>query len=63
MTTEALKNRLQAIEQKRGMTGRTIYVWRDEDDAIYQKRLAEAQSQRGPNDKIHVVGWMRRSDG
>jgi hypothetical protein len=63
MTTETLRSRLDAIEQKRGMTGGTIIVWRDEDEAVYRQKLAEAQSQCGPNDKIHVIGWMRRSDG
>ncbi|HEY7557155.1 MAG TPA: hypothetical protein VIH18_20325 [Candidatus Binatia bacterium] len=57
MSSEALKCRLDAIEQKRGISGRTIYVWRDEDEAIYQQNLVEAQSRCGPNDEIHVIGW------
>jgi hypothetical protein len=61
MTTETLKNRLDAIEHKRGMSGRTIYAWRDEDEAIYQQNLVETRSRCGPNDEIHVIGWMPRS--
>lgn len=55
-----LENRLVALEKQHG-TGQTIIVWRDEDDAVYEKRLAEAEVKRGPFDKIMVVGWQRRS--
>jgi len=54
-----LENRLSALEKQQG-TGQTIIVWRDEDDAVYEKRLAEAEARRGPFDKILVVGWQRR---
>src|SRR5215213_3422135 len=53
-----IENRLSALEKQRG-TGKTIIVWRDEDDAVYEKCLAEAEAKRGPYDKIMVVGWQR----
>ena len=55
-----LENRLAALEKQHG-TGHTIIVWRHEDDAVYEKSLAEAEAKRGPFDKIIVVGWQRRN--
>jgi len=53
-----IENRLTALEKQRG-TGQTIIVWRDENDAVYEKRLAEAEAQRRPYGNIMVVGWQR----
>ena len=55
-----LENRLSALEQRQGANGRAFYVWRHEDDAVYQERLEEAKVKCGPFDKIVVIGWQRR---
>jgi hypothetical protein len=52
-----LEHRISALEKQHGK-GQTIIVWRDEDDAVYEQRLAEAEAKRGPFDKIIVVGWL-----
>jgi hypothetical protein len=54
-----IETRLAALEKQRG-SGQTIIVWRHEDDAIYEKRLVEAEAKCGPFDTIMVVGWQGR---
>ena len=54
-----LENRLIALEKQHGK-GQTYYVWRDEDQAEYERRLAEAEAKCGPFDEIMVIGWQRQ---
>jgi hypothetical protein len=54
-----LENRLATLEKQQG-TGQTIIVWRHENDAVYEKRLAEAKAKCGPFDTMMVVGWQSR---
>jgi hypothetical protein len=52
-----LEGRLSALEKQRGV-GQTIIVWRCEDQAEYERRLAAAQTKCGPFDTIMVIGWQ-----